>query len=71
MYCDVSGTATTTNDIIVPTMMRVIEAAYFTNYRTSAFSSVQPALNVVGTTVGIFMPAATTGISYTIKLEGR
>lgn len=71
MYADVSGTATSTADtVIFP--LSFIMGAEFEGFRLAAAgTSAVPTLSVSGTTVNIFMPASSTGISYTIAARGR
>lgn len=67
VYCDVSGTGTSTADLIVVPLKAVDFAVAC--FRSGAGSSSQPVIGISGTTLNVF--TATTGVSYTIKAEGR
>lgn len=66
VYCDVSGTGTSTADLIIAPLRRVDFAVAC--FRSAAGSSSQPVIGISGTTLNVF--TATTGVSYTIKAEG-
>lgn len=71
VYCDVSGTATSSADLIVVPHIRAAQYADAC-FRASgvAGTSVEPALSISGTTINVFQIAATTGQNYTIKVDG-
>lgn len=69
VYADVSGTGTSTADLIVVPHIR---SAAFADacFRVAAATSVAATCSISGTTINVFQVAGTTGVSYTIKVDG-
>lgn len=71
IYVDVPGGGTTNDSLVIPHVLGIDFVS--AGFRSSVFAatSVSPSCSWEGTTVQIFLNAATTATNYTVRVEGR